>query len=70
MMPQNRSRWGEAVLCPDARLFLRQRLDYLLLPVELDGGHRHGSHVFIAHIAVMPLLQPGRMVRSKASAFS
>ena len=51
---------GEAVLSPDARLFLRQRLNQLLLPVELDGGHRHGNHVFIAHIAVIPLLQPGK----------
>jgi len=50
---------GEAVLSPDARLFFRQRLDQILLPVEMDGGHCHGDHVFIAHIAVIPLLQPG-----------
>ena len=51
---------GAAVLSPDARLFLRQRLNQLLLPVELDGGHHHGNHVLIAHIAVIPLLQPGK----------
>ena len=51
---------GAAVLSPDAGLFLRQRLNQLLLLVELDGGHCHGDHVFIAHIAVIPLLQPGK----------
>ena len=51
---------GEAILSPDARLFLCQRLNQLLLTVELDGGHCHGDHVFIAHIAVIPLLQPGK----------
>ena len=50
---------GEAILSPDTFLFLGQCLDQLLLPMELDGGHRHGNHVFIAHIAVIPLLQPG-----------
>ena len=42
---------GEAVLSPDARLFLRQRLNQLLLPVEPDG--RRWSWMAATVMAIM-----------------
>ena len=48
------------MLSPDTRLFLRQRLYQFLLPVQLDSGYRHGDHVLVAYIAVIPLFQPGK----------